>query len=203
MPKSNNRRDQAVKKTQRKIDSLWQETVIKILPDWVTPNLLTIIRLIIIPFIILYLLWGLYPVALALFILAALSDTLDGALARTRGQITDWGLILDPLADKLLIIMVALFLLVTYPFKSLLVYIIIFELLILLIAGVKISQKNRKVAPIKASNIWGKSKMVTQVLGFILACLWLAFPWPGLLYASAMIIWLSLVLQIKSILTYI
>jgi CDP-diacylglycerol--glycerol-3-phosphate 3-phosphatidyltransferase len=199
MPKSNS----PIKVVQKKVDAVWKESLIKMLPDWVTPNLLSIIRLGLAPFIVIFLALGNYTAAITLFLIAALTDTLDGALARTRQQITELGLILDPLADKLLIVMICFYLLLVYPYKIMVLSIIIFELAIMIIAAVKISQKNPTEQAIKKSNFWGKSKMLTQILGIVTACLWLACPVTWLLFLSAGLIWISLVLQIKSAISYI
>ena len=67
------------------------------------PNQLTLLRLIFLPFIIIKLVEGHYGWALALFVLAGLSDGLDGLLARTLKQQTMLGQYLDPIADKLLL----------------------------------------------------------------------------------------------------
>jgi cardiolipin synthase (CMP-forming) len=67
------------------------------------PNLLTLLRLSFIPFIVSSILEGHYEVALSLFVLAGISDALDGVLARSLGQRTKLGEYLDPIADKLLI----------------------------------------------------------------------------------------------------
>jgi cardiolipin synthase len=67
------------------------------------PNQLTLLRLIFLPFIIIKLVEGHYGWALALFVLAGLSDGLDGLLARTLKQQTLLGQYLDPIADKLLL----------------------------------------------------------------------------------------------------
>jgi cardiolipin synthase len=67
------------------------------------PNLLTLSRLFIIPFLVIEILDGHYRVAFALFILAGISDALDGLLARWLSQRTTLGLYLDPIADKLLL----------------------------------------------------------------------------------------------------
>ena len=68
-----------------------------------TPNLLTLLRLFFIPFIIIAILDRRAELALALFILAGLSDGLDGLLARLLHQRTKLGQYLDPIADKLLL----------------------------------------------------------------------------------------------------
>jgi cardiolipin synthase len=67
------------------------------------PNLLTVMRLFIIPFLVIEILDGNYHVAFALFMLAGISDALDGLLARWLSQRTTLGLYLDPIADKLLL----------------------------------------------------------------------------------------------------
>ena len=67
------------------------------------PNLLTLLRLFIIPALVLTILDGNYLWACALFALAGVSDALDGLLARWLDQQTELGLILDPITDKLLL----------------------------------------------------------------------------------------------------
>ena len=77
-----------------------------------TPNLLTLLRLFIIPFLVINLLGHHNALALALFVLAGISDALDGQIARRWGQSTRLGQYLDPIADKLLLS--TLFLTVTH-----------------------------------------------------------------------------------------
>jgi len=67
------------------------------------PNQLTLLRMVFLPFIIIHLVYGRYFWALILFVLAGLSDGLDGLLARTLKQQTRIGQYLDPMADKLLL----------------------------------------------------------------------------------------------------
>lgn len=67
------------------------------------PNQLTLLRLVFLPFIIIKLVEGHYGWALTLFVLAGLSDALDGLLARALKQQTVLGQYLDPIADKLLL----------------------------------------------------------------------------------------------------
>lgn len=68
-----------------------------------TPNLLTLTRLFILPFLVIAILDESYPLAFALFLLAGLTDALDGLMARWLKQKTTLGLYLDPIADKLLL----------------------------------------------------------------------------------------------------
>src|SRR5882757_7273474 len=67
------------------------------------PNLLTLMRLFIIPFLVIEILDGDYGMAFGLFMLAGISDALDGLLARWLSQRTTLGQYLDPIADKLLL----------------------------------------------------------------------------------------------------
>jgi cardiolipin synthase len=67
------------------------------------PNLLTLMRLFIIPFLVINILDGRFPLAFALLLFAGISDGLDGLLARWLSQHTRLGLYLDPIADKLLL----------------------------------------------------------------------------------------------------
>jgi len=68
-----------------------------------TPNLLTLSRLILLPFVAITVLKGHYGWALAIFVIAGISDGLDGLLARLMKQQTTLGQYLDPIADKLLL----------------------------------------------------------------------------------------------------
>jgi len=67
------------------------------------PNLLTLSRLILLPFVAITVLKGHYGWALAIFVIAGISDGLDGLLARLMKQQTTLGQYLDPIADKLLL----------------------------------------------------------------------------------------------------
>ncbi len=68
------------------------------------PNLLTLLRILLVPVFVILLIQGFFLKALLVFFLAGLTDALDGFLARVLHQKTDLGLYLDPLADKALII---------------------------------------------------------------------------------------------------
>ena len=72
-----------------------------------TPNKLTLIRVILIPFFVLFLMTDLLPAsqlwALAVFAIASFTDFLDGYLARRDQLVTNFGKLMDPLADKLLV----------------------------------------------------------------------------------------------------
>ncbi len=94
---------------------------------WNLPNLLTWLRILAIPLVVVLFLFGgrhpggiAYPLAGVLFALAAITDSLDGYLARRLGQITRLGAFLDPVADKL-IVAVALVLIVSRDARALIV----------------------------------------------------------------------------------
>jgi cardiolipin synthase len=67
------------------------------------PNFLSLLRIILVPVIVIFLIQGLYAKALIVFVVAGLTDALDGALARFLNKQTELGSFLDPLADKILL----------------------------------------------------------------------------------------------------
>ena len=67
------------------------------------PNKLTIARMIAVPFFIAAYMLQLYPAALVIFVAASVTDFFDGKIARERGLVTNFGKIMDPLADKILV----------------------------------------------------------------------------------------------------
>ncbi len=134
------------------------------------PNKLTVVRLIMTPFFLLALLWP-FPhhdlVALLLFALAGITDYIDGYLARSRHQVTDFGKFLDPLADKMLT--TAAFLgFIARDIGTGIVWItfivLIREFLITSLRLVSVGKGN-----VIAANMWGKAKTVSQMVAIILA----------------------------------
>ena len=71
------------------------------------PNTLTIVRVLLIPFFVAFMICNITSydnyIALVIFVVASLSDTLDGYLARKNNEVTNFGKFMDPLADKLLV----------------------------------------------------------------------------------------------------
>jgi CDP-diacylglycerol--glycerol-3-phosphate 3-phosphatidyltransferase len=147
-------------------DRIFAATLLKILPSWVTPNHLTVFRFLTIPFLIFFLINNDYLIGIPLFIISALSDALDGAMARTQDKITEWGKMFDPLADKLLIGTVAAIEISKYMNPLYAFIIILLEMFISLMA---LYRKKNYGATIEA-HLVGKIKMIFQSfgLGFIL-----------------------------------
>lgn len=144
------------------------------------PNQLTFLRLFIIPFLVTAILDGRFRTAFALFILAGISDGLDGLLARLLQQRTRLGQYLDPVADKLLLS--TLFLVLMHagliPRR---VTILVFsrDLGILIVAALLfVSTGARDFRP----SVWGKANTVVQIIA-IATTLWTAF------YAPPLLVW--------------
>jgi len=155
-------------------DRFLAKTILPLIPKWVKPNHLTVLRFISIPFVA-YLTWTenwawLIPV----FILSGLTDMLDGTLARVRKQITLWGTIADPAADKLLIGSVAV-LFLAREISFLLAFTLVF-LEFLIILGAYMRKRRGEYI---SANWSGKMKMLLQVIaiaGLIIAKLF-AIAW--------------------------
>lgn len=177
------------------IDGFWQKTVIRIIPKWVSPNQLSVVRLLLVPVVLWLIFERHYPAALLIFIISVLTDSLDGAIARTRGQITKLGIALDPLSDKLLITGCLVVFLSRYPFPELLASLAFFELTIIAVSMIAVKFMNIKAVP---ANLFGKAKMVLESAGLASIFLWLIFPFNWLLYLSAALLWLALLFIILS-----
>ncbi len=151
-------------------DYLFKWTIIPLVPRWVRPNHITIFRLLATPVVLALLFFENYRIGVPAFIIVALTDALDGSLARLRKQITLWGTFYDPVADKILIGSV-LILIVFKHINAWFGLIVVFVELIIAAGGLY-----RKLAglPIVTANIFGKTKMVLQVVAttFLLIALW-------------------------------
>lgn len=141
-------------------DYLFEKTILRLIPRQVHPNHVTILRFLLIPFVLYFLLVEDWRAALVVFLFAALTDAIDGSLARTRKQITVWGTVADPVADKLLIGSVVV-LFVAKEVNPIFAFMIMFiELLIVFGA-----MHRRKRGLLASANEYGKIKMFFQVLG--------------------------------------
>ncbi len=174
------------------------------------PNKLTIFRMIlIIPFVVV-LLGGeagwfgdnlLIPdcIALVIFVIASLTDLIDGKIARKYNLVTNFGKFMDPLADKLLVssAMIALVQLSRIP--AWVVIVIISREFI--ISGFRLIASDNDV--VIAASYWGKFKTTFQM---VMVCLMIInlgvfYPWMGVL--TDVIMWVALVLTVVSLLDYL
>ena len=143
-------------------DWLLARTVLRLFPRSVAPNQITMARFVLTPLVV-WLVWiGNYAWGVPLFLLTAFTDTIDGSMARTRNQITKWGIVFDPIADKLLIGSV-LIVLILQNLSLYLGIIIIFMESIAALAGL---YSNRRERVYMANNL-GKAKMCLQVAGIL------------------------------------
>ena len=143
-----------------------------------TPNKLTIFRILLVPIMVMISLINI-PVEILgiqlkfiiidiIFIIGALTDKLDGYLARKNNQITNFGKFLDPIADKILVISAMLILIEANKLPAWIPIIIITREFA--VSGYRLIavEQNGKVI---AANMWGKLKTVTQMIAISLAFL--------------------------------
>jgi len=165
------------------------------------PNQLTLLRLVFIPFIVIAVLDGAYGWAFALFVLAGISDGLDGLLARTLQQKTTLGQYLDPIADKLLLS--TMFLVLSSVRKipwTLTVLVFSRDLIILMVCAVLYATTPmRSFTP----SIFGKANTVAQILAvlFVLLNQITATPWVDRALVAAL--WATFGLTIVSGVHYV
>ena len=171
------------------------------------PNKLTIFRVIlIVPFIILLLggqagwfgdnTFVTDMIALAIFIIASLTDLIDGKIARKYNLITDFGKFMDPLADKLLVCSAMIALIEMNRIPSWVVIIIIAREFI--ISGFRLIASDNGV--VIAASYWGKFKTVFQMAMIIV----LIADFGGIFdIIGKILIWVSLALTIISLIDYL
>ncbi|GAA6617696.1 CDP-diacylglycerol--glycerol-3-phosphate 3-phosphatidyltransferase [Scytonema sp. NUACC26] len=159
------------------------------------PNWITFSRLLGIPFL-LYLLYSPEPklqwICVAIFLVASLTDWLDGYLARKLNQISDLGKFLDPLVDKFLVLAPLLVLIELGRVRAWGVFLILARELA--IAGWRVSQPK-----VTGANIWGKLKTVSQIVAIAL----LIAPLPEWRFFSLIAFWISVTLTLISGVIYL
>jgi len=166
-----------------------------------TPNKLTIARMIIVPFLVIFLLtgWGGEAnryISLTLFVVASVTDWFDGYLARKNNLVTNFGKFMDPLADKLLVFSAMICMIDLKRLSAWFVIIIIAREFI--ISGFRLIAAENGI--VIAANYWGKFKTASQMIMIIL----LILHFDGIFVILEQIfIWLSLALTIISLITYI
>lgn len=166
------------------------------------PNKLTLFRVILIPFFVFFLLapyftgYGNY-IAVAVFIVASITDFLDGHIARKRNLVTNFGKFMDPLADKLLVCSALICLIELDRLPAWIVIIIIAREFI--ISGFRLIASDNGV--VIAASYWGKFKTTFQMLMVIV--LILDIPHPVFCWIGVILTYVSLALTVISLIDYI
>lgn len=179
-------------------DRVLEKTVLRFIPLWVQPNHVTLFRLVLIPVIILFFNAHAYIIGGVLFVFAAFTDAVDGALARTRDQITDIGKMLDPFVDKVLIGTAVVLLVPQYLGWTLVILILLFEVLFVLNAYM--IQKKKHM--ILEANWSGKIKMFAQSVAIVVLLFFIVFDYPILLISAEVIFYISLAFSAISLFIY-
>ena len=164
------------------------------------PNKLTVFRVVLVPFFVAFLLLSgtnesLKWVALVIFVVASLTDLLDGHIARSRNLVTTFGKFMDPLADKILTISGMICLIELGRIPSWIVVIIVAREFI--ISGFRLITTEHGI--VIAANYWGKWKTTFQMIMIILMIVNI----PQLQILTNLTMWIALALTIISLVTYI
>lgn len=165
------------------------------------PNKLTVLRVILIPFFVISLLaFGgsvrlLRYLAAAIFIVASLTDMLDGKIARKYNLVTNFGKFMDPLADKLLVCSALICLIELGQLPSWIVIIIVSREFI--ISGFRLVAAEQGI--VIAASYWGKFKTTFQMIAVVLMIVDL----PALRVAAVVCTWIALILTVISLVDYI
>lgn len=175
------------------------------------PNKLTMLRVILIPFFVFFLLASFIPVhnfiALFIFVVASLTDLLDGKIARKRNLVTNFGKFMDPLADKLLvcsalICLLALGRISRYTWLATIAVIIIMSREFI-ISGFRLIASDNGV--VIAASYWGKFKTVTQMIAIILLLVEedISAKLPFIHEVTLVIFWVAVTLTVVSLVDYL
>jgi CDP-diacylglycerol--glycerol-3-phosphate 3-phosphatidyltransferase len=176
-------------------DHLMNWTFLRFFPKSVTPNQITWFRVIATPFVFFIIFGGYYLIGVVAFLLVAFTDAIDGSMARTRSQITKFGMMFDPLADKLLIGSMILLLVFKYYNFWLGIALLGLEIAFMLSALVV----NYRFKTVRMANIWGKIKMILQVLAVFLTLAALLFDFPYLFTLGAWVFGLAIGFAVVSL----
>jgi len=178
-------------------DKILAATILKLIPRTIKPNHVTVFRLITTPIVAILMFYGRYEIGLWSFLIVSFTDMLDGAMARTRDEITEWGKIYDPLADKILIGAMIFVIVLRYIDLWTSMIIILLELIIIIVAWYRV-HKGIKVQ----ANVWGKIKVGLQVAGVTILLLSIVFDWAALLPFASGTLYLAIAFAVVSLLTY-
>lgn len=166
------------------------------------PNRLTVLRVIMIPFFVVFMLTDFAGaasryIALAIFCVASFTDFLDGYLARRDNLVTNFGKFMDPLADKLLVCSAMICLIPSGKLETWIVLVIIAREFI--ISGFRLVASDNGI--IIAASYWGKFKTVSHMTMIIL--LILDFPNPVMQVITEAVKWIAVILTIVSLVDYV
>lgn len=128
------------------------------------PNVISLIRLAIIPFMVWFYLEGKLVWAVAMVAISGLSDAIDGYIARHFNQITPLGKVLDPVADKLTQIALGVCLVFSFPFVLPLVILLVIKDALMLFWGVRLLKAGQ--SPFSAK-WWGKVATIAFYIGVL------------------------------------
>ncbi len=163
------------------------------------PNKLTLFRVILVPVFVVLMLAGI-PYgkywALAVFIIASLTDWFDGYLARKNNLVTDFGKFMDPIADKLLVGSAVICLVSKGNLAAWMAIVIIGREFI--ISGFRLVAADK--GTVIAASYWGKFKTVSEMLMVMLLILDLPGIWSIL---TQIIVWIALILTVVSLIDYL
>mgnify|MGYP000156948994 CR=1 FL=1 len=166
-----------------------------------TPNKLTVARMILVPFLVLFMLTDLGGeanryIALAIFVVASVTDWFDGKLARKYNLVTNFGKFMDPLADKLLVCSAMICMIELDRLSAWVVIIIIGREFI--ISGFRLIAAENGV--VLAANYWGKFKTVSQMAMIIV----LIADFGGVFdMVGTVLIWIATALTVISLVDYV
>ena len=166
------------------------------------PNKLTILRTILIPFFLIFIytdFWGKVNayISVAIFIIASLTDLLDGKIARKYNLVTNFGKFMDPLADKLLVCSALIALVDLGKLAGWIVIVIIAREFI--ISGFRLVASDNGV--VIAASYWGKFKTTFQMIMIILLVLDLPFKYMNIINMA--VVYIALALTVISLIDYI
>ncbi len=178
-------------------DRVLAATILKIVPASVRPNHVTVCRLLCTPFVLVLLAYGRYEHGVPLFLLLAFTDMVDGSLARTRGQVTRWGILWDPIADKILIgSVLAVLLFRNFPPS---IFLLLLAIESLFLAG---GYLRKRKGIVTGANWWGKFKMLCQVAAVMSYLLYIESGSTSLQTGSYGLFGLSIILALCSLLAH-
>ncbi len=179
-------------------DKILARTILPFIPHSVSPNAVTWFRFATIPFVAYFFVTEQYNAGLVLFLVSAFSDAIDGSMARTRNQVTEWGKTFDPLADKILICTSVLILASKFLNPYLAATVILIEIFIIASAYYR---KRAYGTPIEAE-LSGKVKMVLQSLGVASILIGIVSGIGQFLIIAYYLIYLAIVFAIISLVVY-